>query len=1041
MSALDNVKTYAKNNYAAVCDAFSIPCTTGSKEHECPLCGKQKFRIRTTGSAVGTYICTCGVKGAGFGILDLIARKELSASCDVKVDGTTLRKAAMLVDERLSLGYFATEPGYTPPAQHERKARELERKEALERQQHEDTELEAQQINAAARRVHDVLSKTVMGECEYLKAKGFESCLLPVTARGDGVIRLTDIDNRDRSAQYLPPPDALDSEGNKRHKNLMKDAPIKGAFIDVQPNDKANTIIIAEGFATALSVSSVEPLSRVVAAIHAHNLQNVATAFRDRFPALEIVIAADNDYHAIDDVDTHGRPKTNIGLVKANEAAQAIGGLVVFPGCMGRKKQDWDDVRIEMGVERMTEEFKRGLMKARNEKTSGEAEAFNFITSKTAVSLNQNDANYNPISALLDSKRNEPSVGSVSKVPSDVNIAKFRTPDHYKKYYSDKVTPQNQQPDGTEFIVEREDNSITLVNPTTGRGEDGSSGVFKHAKTAEIVRGIKPIMTGFKDNEAYITFENLKDKSRRISLPSATDAKRLAAALRSLGAGVVVDGGLIDFYRNAYLAEQVLPMAIYGSAPGWHEHNGAKFYVSQAGKTYLSDGVRFEFDRTIDSKYKSPAIGSLEDYQANVIELTKGNDGLIFQLLLELASVLFPVRTGSVRAEGITINVYGHSGKGKTLAMRLGASVWGDHAKLTESANATYTALVNSAVSSSGSAMRIDDLSAMGNIRGSDFENLIYSIGNGRGKLRSAVDGKNMPADEFSVICIMTAEKTITEEIWQREGYRFKAGAEARLIEQPFVELQDLKGCRDIKELASALTRAINSFNGIAGDEWLNILCNMGWDSIQSELKKYTNEFDERMCEEFADAMNARPGQKVRAHTLYNVVYAAGMMSQEITGYTNDDIFSAVSENLIVEMASNNLGGKRDEEAVSAFWDYLNSSINRMGAIAREGNKASLQRGGDESTGWLDMVETNHGGECAPTFYLNKRQLNSAARENCGMSGSDLLTLLTKYGYHDTPTDARGQRDGTVQRRVRNGNTTTNQRLLKISEPPEPIEE
>lgn len=1038
MSALDDVKSWMKTNYPAACAGFLIPCEPSSKEHKCPLCGNRKFRVRMTGTAAGTYICTCGVKGCGFGILDLIARKELGAPTGEQVSGSLIKQAAKLVDERIGLGFFAADDTYTPPTAEQREVMERERKEALEQRQRESAELEAQQIVDAAPRVRGALAKAVMGECAYLKAKGFENCLLPVTAFGDGVVRLTDIDNRDRSVQYLPSPDSLNDDGNKRHKSLMKDAPINGAFIDVQPNDKASTVIITEGYATARSVASAEPLSRVIAAIHAGNLKNVSTAFRYRFPALEIVIAADNDYHAIGDVDVHGKPKPNTGLIKANDAAQAVGGLVVFPRCLGRKKQDWDDVRIELGEERMAEEFKRELMKARNEKTSGQTEAFNFITSKSGCDFNQNDANYNPISEIMDNHHNAPSVGSIPKVPNGVNIAKFKTPDQYKRYYSDKVTPQNQQPDGTEFIVEREDGSIALVNPTTGRGEDGASGIFKHAKTAEIVRGVKPTLTGFKDNEAYITFESLKDKSRRISVPQASDAKRLAASLRSINA--VVDGGLIDFYRNAYLVEQELPTAIYGSAPGWHEHSGTKFYVSQAGKTYLANDVLFEFDRAIDSKYKAPAMGSLAEYQTNVIELTKGNYGLVFQVLLELASVLFPIRNGSVRAEGITVNIYGQSGKGKTLAMRLGASVWGDHAKLTESANATYTALVNSAVSSSGGAMRIDDLSAMANIRGADFENLIYSIGNGKGKLRSAVDGKNMPADEFGVICIMTAEKTITEEIWQKEGYRFKTGAEARLIEQPFIEPQDLKGCESIRAFASSLTEAINRYYGIAGAEWLNALSDLDWEAIQVSLRNYCEEFDARMNEIAGDAMNIRPGQKVRAHTLYSVIYASGMMSKKITGYTNEDIFSAVSENLMQEMLSNDMGSKRDEEAVSALWDYLNGSLNRMGAIAREGNKASLQRGGDESAGWVDLIEAGNGDECQPIFYLNKRQLNSAAREHCGMAGGDLLLLLTKRGFHDTPTDVRGEKDGTVQTWVKNGNTSTRTRLIKISAPPEPIE-
>ncbi|VDZ77692.1 bacteriophage DNA primase [Salmonella bongori] len=196
-------------------------------------------------------------------------------------------------------------------------------------------------------------------------------------------------------------------------------------------------------------------------------------------------------------------------------------------------------------------------------------------------------------------------------------------------------------------------------------------------------------------------------------------------------------------------------------------------------------------------------------------------------------------------------------------------------------------------------------------------------------------------------------------------------------------------------------------------------------------------QFEDLMREQYSEAMNAREGHKVRAHSLYSVVYAAGIMSAGITGYTEDEIFEAVQENMIAEMASNDVGHARDMAAAVELWDYLTGAINRMGAIAREGNKANLQRGGDESAGWLDMVESGDDDECRPVFYLNKRQLNNAAKEACGMSGGDLLSILTKYGYHETPTDARGERDGTVQRRVRSGSATTNVRVIKISAPEE----
>ncbi|EEK8463965.1 hypothetical protein G9565_001185 [Salmonella enterica] len=180
MSALDNVKHWMKTNYAAACAAFSIPCEQSTKEHECPLCSKAKFRVRMTGATAGTYICTCGVKGCGFGVLDLIARKELGAPSDERVSGSLIRQAAKLVDERMGLGFFSADDSYTPPTSEERTKREREQKEALEQRQRESAELEEQQIAAAAPRVRSVLDKAQSSECEYLKAKALKTTFFPL---------------------------------------------------------------------------------------------------------------------------------------------------------------------------------------------------------------------------------------------------------------------------------------------------------------------------------------------------------------------------------------------------------------------------------------------------------------------------------------------------------------------------------------------------------------------------------------------------------------------------------------------------------------------------------------------------------------------------------------------------------------------------------------------------------------------------------------------------------------------------------------------
>ncbi len=88
-------------------------------------------------------------------------------------------------------------------------------------------------------------------------------------------------------------------------------------------------ILVCEGYATGASLHAATG-HYVAAAMNAGNLKPVALALRSKYPAAHISIMADNDSHL----------DPNIGLVKAHEAAAAIGARKPSaPPCAG----DWND--------------------------------------------------------------------------------------------------------------------------------------------------------------------------------------------------------------------------------------------------------------------------------------------------------------------------------------------------------------------------------------------------------------------------------------------------------------------------------------------------------------------------------------------------------------------------------------------------------------------------------------------------------------------------------------------------------------------------
>ena len=97
---------------------------------------------------------------------------------------------------------------------------------------------------------------------------------------------------------------------------------------------KNNTLLICEGYATGASLHEATGHA-VAVAYDAGNIQPVPANLRKKFPDINFVICADND-------------ESGIGQKKAEEAAEAVGGVLVMPPDTG---DDFNDLHQKKGPE------------------------------------------------------------------------------------------------------------------------------------------------------------------------------------------------------------------------------------------------------------------------------------------------------------------------------------------------------------------------------------------------------------------------------------------------------------------------------------------------------------------------------------------------------------------------------------------------------------------------------------------------------------------------------------------------------------------
>ncbi|WP_240462034.1 toprim domain-containing protein [Burkholderia sp. Nafp2/4-1b] len=155
--------------------------------------------------------------------------------------------------------------------------------------------------------------------------------------RAQLVIKIQGVDGAHHSSQYIQP------EGSK---TFQTDGRISGCFAAVTAGVTPGSnvpLLICDGYATASTLHEATGRS-VAAAMNAGNLLNVARAWREKFPHLQIVICAD------DDIGTDGNP----GMTKAVEAARAVDARVAVPD-FGQERpagaSDFNDLHCLSGLD------------------------------------------------------------------------------------------------------------------------------------------------------------------------------------------------------------------------------------------------------------------------------------------------------------------------------------------------------------------------------------------------------------------------------------------------------------------------------------------------------------------------------------------------------------------------------------------------------------------------------------------------------------------------------------------------------------------
>jgi putative DNA primase/helicase len=230
------------------------------------------------------------------------------------------------------------------PDNQEARLTETERAEAkawrekLQRQHEEEERQAREKAQRYGQQIRDNWSKPLSDDHLYLVTKGVLAHGLR-SYKGAIVVPLVDFEGVLHTVQLIY------ANGFKM---FLDGGRVKGCFhILGTIDDNTVVIVIAEGFATGATIHELTGFP-VVLAMDAGNLLAVATAIRRRYPNAKLVFGGDDDWKT---KKPDGTPY-NTGRIKGNEAAQAVGGVAVFPTFgPGREdgQKDFNDMAADVG--------------------------------------------------------------------------------------------------------------------------------------------------------------------------------------------------------------------------------------------------------------------------------------------------------------------------------------------------------------------------------------------------------------------------------------------------------------------------------------------------------------------------------------------------------------------------------------------------------------------------------------------------------------------------------------------------------------------
>lgn len=369
---------------------------------------------------------------------------------------------------------------------------------------------------------------------------------------------------------------------------------------------------------------------------------------------------------------------------------------------------------------------------------------------------------------------------------------------------------------------------------------------------------------------------------------------------------------------------------------GWY---GDVFVTANGTVGNTDEKVVFQNTNAIEPTLS--CSGSAEEWLNSIGRLASGNSRLIFAI----ATAFAPSLAKLAGEDSGGFHLRGLSSSGKSTALKVAASVWGNPKSYCRLWRSTSNGLEGLAALHNDGLLLLDELSQ---IDPREAGEAAYLLANGQGKTRASRAGTAKQSASWTLFFLSAGEESLTA-LMAKAGQRTNAGQEIRLAD---IEADAGAGMglfetihNQISPAAMALTlkESTSQYYGAVGMAWLEkIVANR--QTILPAISNMTRQFIDKVINQEAT------GQATRVARRFALVATAGELATQfgLTGWQRGESFQAAHKCFQSWQETFGIEGNREDRAimaqVRAFFETYGTS--RFDNVREPNNERIINRAG-----------------------------------------------------------------------------------------------